>query len=110
MKPMGAHERTMQAGASPERVWRLWSDVSTWPRWNPDVLSVTIEGPFVTGARGRMTTKAGGTHDIALRAVQPGRSFELATSPIPLGRFHFTCEVRPAGQETPTISQSIAIH
>jgi hypothetical protein len=56
-----------------------------------------------------MTTKAGGTHDITLQAVQPGRSFELATSPIPLGRFHFTCEVRPAAQETSTISQSIAI-
>jgi uncharacterized protein YndB with AHSA1/START domain len=106
---MAAHGRTMQAEASPERVWRIWSDVSTWQRWNPDVLSVTLEGPFVSGARGQMTTKAGGTHDITLQAVQPGRSFELETSPIPLGRFHFACQVEPAGQDASTISQSITI-
>jgi uncharacterized protein YndB with AHSA1/START domain len=106
---MAAHGRTMRAEASPERVWRIWSDVSTWQRWNPDVLSVTLEGPFVSGARGQMTTKAGGTHDITLQAVQPGRSFELKTSPIPLGRFHFACEVGPVGQDASTISQSITI-
>jgi hypothetical protein len=99
----------MQAEAGPDRVWRIWSDVSTWQHWNPDVLSVTLEGPFVSGARGQMTTKAGGKHDITLQAVQLGRSFELETSPIPLGRFHFACEVRPAGQDASTISQSITI-
>ena len=106
---MAAHGRTLDANASPERVWRIWSDVGTWPEWNPDVLSVAIEGPFVAGARGKMTTKAGGTHDITLQAVQPGRSFQLETSPIPLGRFHFECEVLPAGEGASTISQRITI-
>jgi hypothetical protein len=106
---MADHGRTMQANASPERVWKIWSDVGTWPRWNPDVLSASIEGPFVTGATGQMTTRAGGSHAITLRAVVAGRSFELETSPIPLGRFHFACEVRPAGASASTISQSITI-
>jgi uncharacterized protein YndB with AHSA1/START domain len=106
---MASNERTLEASASPERVWRIWSDVSTWPRWNPDVLSISIEGPFASGARGRMTTKAGGTHAITLRDVEPGASFGLETSPIPLGRFHFACRVRPAGAGASTISQSITI-
>lgn len=106
---MAAHGRSLKASASPERVWRIWSDVSTWPQWNPDVLSVAIEGPFVSGARGQMTTRAGGTHEITLRDVRPGRSFQLETSPIPLGRFRFECEVRPAGEEGSTISQSVTI-
>jgi polyketide cyclase/dehydrase/lipid transport protein len=106
---MASYERTLEASASPDRVWRIWSDVSTWPGWNPDVLAVAIEGPFVSGARGQMTTKAGGTHDITLRDVDPGRSFELETSPIPLGRFHFACRVQPAGAGASTISQSITI-
>jgi uncharacterized protein YndB with AHSA1/START domain len=106
---MASHGRTLETGASPERVWRLWSDVSTWPSWNPDVLSVAIEGPFVSGAHGSMTTKAGGTHAITLRDVDPGRSFELETSPIPLGRFHFACQVQPTGAGASTISQSITI-
>jgi len=106
---MASHGKTMEASASPERVWRIWSDVGTWPRWNPDVLSIELEGPFVSGARGKMTTKAGGTHQIMLRNVQPGRSFELETAPIPLGRFQFACEVRPASGGASTISQSISI-
>ena len=106
---MASHGRTLETGASPERVWRLWSDVSTWPNWNPDVLSVAIQGPFVSGAQGTMTTKAGGTHDITLRDVDPGRSFELETSPIPLGRFHFECQVQPTPAGASTISQSITI-
>ena len=106
---MAAHGRTLEANASPDRVWRIWSDVSTWPEWNPDVLSVAIEGPFASGTRGKMTTRAGGTHEITLQAVEPGRSFQLETSPIPLGRFHFDCEVRPVGEGSSTISQRITI-
>jgi Polyketide cyclase / dehydrase and lipid transport len=106
---MASHGRTLETGAAPERVWRLWSDVSTWPDWNPDVLAVALDGPFATGARGTMTTKAGGTHAIVLHDVEPGRSFELETSPIPLGRFHFACQVLPAGAGASTISQSITI-
>jgi hypothetical protein len=106
---MTAHGRTMQVKASPEQVWRIWSDVGTWSRWNPDVLSASIDGPFATGATGQMTTKAGGRHAITLGPVRPGRSFELETSPIPLGRFAFICEVRSAGDDSSTISQSISI-
>ncbi len=106
---MTAHGRTIEVQASPERVWRIWSGVSTWPDWNPDVLAIGIDGPFASGTTGRMTTRAGGTHTIALRDVEPGRSFRLETSPVPLGRFAFRCEVRPAGPGTSTIGQSITI-
>jgi hypothetical protein len=106
---MTAHGRTLETQASPERVWRIWSDVSTWPDWNPDVLAIEIDGPFASGTTGRMTTKAGGTHAIVLRQVEPGRSFRLETSPVPLGRFAFRCEVRPAASGVSTIGQSITI-
>lgn len=106
---MAAHGRTLEAKASPERVWRIWSDVGTWPEWNPDVLSIAIDGPFASGTTGQMTTKAGGRHPITLRDVQPGRSFRLETSPIPLGRFDFRCEVGSAAAGAATISQSITI-
>jgi hypothetical protein len=105
---MAAHGRSTESRASAERVWRIWSDVATWPRWNPDVVSISIEGPFASGTPGQMTTKAGGRHPITLEAVQPGRSFRLETSPIPLGRFAFDCEVRPSSTGS-TISQRITI-
>src|SRR5262249_46291468 len=106
---MASHGRTVETNASPDRVWRIWSDVGTWPSWNPDVLSVAIQGPFVTAARGQMTTKGGARHDSALRAVDRGRSSGLEAPPAPLGRFPFACRVRPAGAGASTISQTITI-
>jgi uncharacterized protein YndB with AHSA1/START domain len=98
----------MGTSASPERVWRLWSDVGSWPAWNPDVEAVTIDGAFATGTTGRMTTKAGGTHAITRADVQPGRSFRLKTSPAPLSTFSFLCEIEPNGGGS-TISQSVSM-
>jgi hypothetical protein len=105
---MAAHGRSLETSASPDRVWRLWSDVSTWPAWNPDVEAVSIDGAFGTGATGKMTTRAGGTHAIKLADVQPGRSFRLETSPAPLSTFAFLCEVQASGGGS-TISQSVSM-
>jgi hypothetical protein len=105
---MASHGRTLETSASPERVWQVWSDVRTWPRWNPDVQAVHIDGPFTTGATGTMTTKAGGTHAITLTDVQPGRSFRLETSPAPLSTFVFQCDVRPTGGGS-TIGQRVSM-
>jgi hypothetical protein len=107
---MATYGRTTQANASADLVWKIWSDVRTWPGWNPDVLAVSIDGPFATGTTGKMTTKAGGSHAITLQAVEPGRSFRLETSPVPLGRFAFTCEVRTTTPGVSAISQSVTIH
>ncbi len=105
---MAAHGRTLETSASPDQVWELWSDVTTWSSWNPDVISVSIDGPFASGTTGRMTTKAGGTHAITLTEVEAGRSFRLETSPVPLSRFAFHCEVRPGAGAT-VIAQSVTM-
>src|SRR5438067_7890437 len=105
---MKSHERSLESTASPEKVWRLWSDTSTWPQWNPDVTAISLDGPFASGSSGSMTTKAGGTHRIELRDVEPGRTFTLVTSPAPLGTFAFRCQVMPAGAGT-RISQGVGM-
>lgn len=107
---MAVQSRSMEAQARPERVWKIWSDVSTWPHWNPDVQSIEINGPFADGTTGTMRTRSGGAHAITLRAVQPGRSFQLETAAVPLTRFAFTCEVKPSGAAASMISQSISMH
>lgn len=105
---MADYQKSKQALAPPERVWRIWSDVSTWPTWNPDVAAVALDGPFTTGTRGTMTTRSGGRHAITLEAVQPGRSFRLETNAVPGARFAFHCEIQPSGQGS-LISQSITM-
>ena len=104
---MPSHERSLETGAPPERIWRIWSDPATWPKWNPDVREVSLQGPFQTGATGTMTTGAG-THAIRLENVVPERSFDLVTSPLPATTFRFHCEVRPVSSGS-RISQSITM-
>jgi Polyketide cyclase / dehydrase and lipid transport len=102
------YQKTKQTRATPERVWALWADVTTWPDWNPDVSAVAIDGPFASGTTGTMTTKSGGKHAITLEAVRPGRSFRLETSAMPGARFAFDCEIQASGEGS-VISQRISM-
>lgn len=105
---MSAAEQSVETRAKPEVVWRIWSDTSTWPRWNPDIASVALNGPLRTGAAGTMTTKSGGRHDIAIEAVEPGRAFELVSTGVPLTKLIFRCEVVPSGAGS-RISQGVRL-
>jgi len=104
---MSAHLRSRDTRASPEQIWKLWSDAATWPQWNPDVLSVTLDGPFGNGTTGTMRTKAGGQHPIRLESVQPGQAFRLVTTPVPLSTFTFTCDIAPDSRGGSRISQGV---
>jgi uncharacterized protein YndB with AHSA1/START domain len=105
---MADNQRSVETSASPAAVWKIWSDTSTWQEWNPDVQSMTLNGPFAAGTTGTMKTKQG-TRQIQLTEVEPGRSFRLETTVIPLTRFAFECQVSagPAGKTT--ISQGIRV-
>ena len=105
---MANNERSVETSASPATVWRIWSNPASWQEWNPDVQSMTLNGPFATGTSGTMKTKQG-TRQVQLTSVVPGRSFQLETTVIPLTRFAFECQViaGPAGKTT--ISQGIRV-
>jgi Polyketide cyclase / dehydrase and lipid transport len=48
-------EHSVETTAQPEDVWRLWEDVSGWPRWNSDIERIELVGPFTAGSRIVMT-------------------------------------------------------
>src|SRR5436309_1114228 len=91
---------SVETTASPEKVWRVWSDMSTWGEWNPNVSTMDWEGGFASGTTGVMNTKAGQHHKMELVDVQPGHSFALLTSVVPGTRFRFNCRIEPAGVKT----------
>ena len=105
---MASNERSMETTASPQAAWKLWSDTNTWPEWNPDVQSMTLNGPFAAGTTGTMKTKQG-TRAIQLTEVVPGTSFRLETTVIPLTRFAFECKVSPGPAGKTTLSQAIRV-
>ena len=59
----------LEIDASPEAVWEVLADVPSWPRWNPDVKSASLDGPFAAGTTFRW--KAGpGTITSTLQEVE----------------------------------------
>jgi uncharacterized protein YndB with AHSA1/START domain len=105
---VASNERSVETVASPEAVWKIWSDTPHWQDWNPDVQSMTLNGPFAAGTTGTMKTKQG-TRAIELAEVVPGKSFRLETTVIPLTRFAFECQVAAGPGGKTTISQGIRV-
>ena len=99
---------SVESTASPEKVWQIWSDMSTWGQWNPNVTSMDWQGGFASGTTGVMNTPSGQHHKMQLVDVQPGRSFALLTSVVPGTRFRFNCRIEPANGKT-KISQTVEV-
>jgi len=99
---------SVETTASPDRVWRVWSDMSTWGDWNPNVSTMDWQGGFVSGSSGLMNTKAGQHHKMQLVDVQAGRGFALLTKVVPGTQFRFNCRIEPAGSKT-KISQMVEV-
>ena len=70
---MWTNEQGIETVASPEAIWRLWSDVAGWPEWIADIEQIEISGPFAVGSTISMTPA--GQEPVELRiaeAVEPG--------------------------------------
>jgi Polyketide cyclase / dehydrase and lipid transport len=99
---------SVESTASPEQVWKIWSDMSTWGDWNPNVSTMDWQGAFTQGSEGVMNTRAGQHHKMKLAEVQAGRFFALETSVVPGTTFRFNCRVEPSGGKT-KISQMVEV-
>jgi uncharacterized protein YndB with AHSA1/START domain len=95
-------EHRIKVTAPPERVFSLWADVTNWHTWDPDTKRATLEGPFQTGSRGRLTPTKGNAVPMLLTSVVPNKSFTVE-SKIPLFRMIFEHETHPTGSETEVI-------
>src|SRR3989454_6209665 len=97
---MAEYGTSVESTASPDRVWKIWSDMSTWGDWNPNVSTMEWQGGFASGTTGVMNTRAGQHHKMKLLDVGPGRSFALETNVVPLTTFLFNCRIDEGGGET----------
>ena len=106
---MAEYGTSVETTASPEQVWKVWSDMSTWGDWNPNVSTMDWTGGFLQGSQGIMNTKAGQHRKMTLAEVQPGRFFALETVVVPLTRFRFNCRVEPGAAGKTKISQTVEV-
>ncbi|MGI8648478.1 MAG: polyketide cyclase [Acidimicrobiales bacterium] len=52
---MWVYEHGLETSATPQAIWRLWTDVQNWGTWNADIEKVEISGPFAIGVEITMT-------------------------------------------------------
>lgn len=77
---------TRSIAATPERVWELLTDASSYQRWNPAVVS--IEGPIALGGTVRLVSVASPkrTFSVRVSALEPARRMVWSDG-MPLGLF-----------------------
>ena len=73
-------EHSVEAHASRERVWALWTDISDWPSWNPGVARAELDGPMAAGATGTIRAAGGPTSTLKVLEVDADRSFVTEAS------------------------------
>jgi uncharacterized protein YndB with AHSA1/START domain len=60
----------IEIAASPQAVWDVLADLESWPRWNPDVKSMSMQGDLAEGSTFRW--RAGpGTITSTIQQVEP---------------------------------------
>jgi hypothetical protein len=105
---MSEYGTSVETTAPPDRVWKIWSDMSTWGDWNPNVSTMEWEGGFASGTTGIMNTRAGQHHKMKLMDVVPGRSFALETRVVPGTTFRFNCRIELVAGKA-RVSQTVEV-
>ncbi|MEQ9336802.1 MAG: SRPBCC family protein, partial [Miltoncostaeaceae bacterium] len=74
---------TVVAPTAPATAWSLWSDVGSWPVWNPECVSATLDGPAGEGTVLDLTLRHPRGREFITRprvsATVPGREFGWET-------------------------------
>jgi uncharacterized protein YndB with AHSA1/START domain len=117
---MWEFEHSVEAPVARERVWALWTDVSSWPSWNPGAGYAALDGPLIEGATGTVHAAGGPTSTLKVLAIEPGRRFvteaserlvrlrfEHELTDVEEGQLRITHRVRMTGPATPVLRHTI---
>jgi hypothetical protein len=78
------YTHTVETDLTPEAIWALYEDVSTWPSWDADAELITRDGPFGAGTTGTMKFVGQEPLQYRLKKVEPLCEFVDET---PVGPF-----------------------
>lgn len=102
MTPPVSSRREIEVAAPPEVVWEVLTEFDRWPEWNPDVKSMSYEGPLAPGSVFRW--KAGpGTIVSTLESVDPPRGVSWRGRTMSVRALHeWSLEPREGGTRVET--------
>ncbi len=95
-------EGEIEIAASPETVWDVIADLPSWPTWNRNVRSISLDGPFEPGSTFRW--RSGSTSLVStLQVIDPPR--EIAWTGVTM-RIHAVHVFRFEASDAGTIARS----
>lgn len=94
--------RSIEVAAPPEVVWDVLTGFADWPKWNPDVKSMSFDGPLEPGSTFRW--KSGpGTIVSTLEEVDPPRRVRWRGRTMSIAALHeYRLEPRDGGTRVET--------
>jgi len=96
---MWSFEHALECPATPEEVWRVYTDIDDWPQWNGGVELLELAGPFEAGTSGMLTPRGQEPLPFVLISADPGRGYvsETAIADTVVLRTSNTLEPLPGG-------------
>jgi uncharacterized protein YndB with AHSA1/START domain len=106
---MWSVEHTAHSSASREAVWALWANTAEWPRWNPTIADVSLDGPFAEGTTGRLKPAHGPRAKMVLCDVRPAAGF-TDVARLPGARMRVEHEVADAREGGSRVTERTVLH
>lgn len=78
-----------------EKVWQTWSDLETYPRWDPREEQLHLDGPFGEGTTGTFTQQGRGAGTFTQTDVRQGSGW-TTRCPLPGGELRMDHVLAPA--------------
>ncbi|MCP2337811.1 SRPBCC family protein [Actinomadura rupiterrae] len=72
---MWEYEYSVETTASREELWRHWTDMENWPRWNEGIVTIEVDDPFAVGTTFTMTPPEGDKVKLRITEIVPGELF-----------------------------------
>jgi hypothetical protein len=89
---------TLKTIATPESIWKIWTDVDRWSDWDTELEDACLRGEFVLGTVGELIPRRGRVSKFRVSQLNPDRSYTI-TIALPLCKLniHRYLSINPEG-------------
>jgi hypothetical protein len=105
---MWSFEHFVECNVDRNFAWQFWTNVSNWPVVDSSAESVTLDGPFQSGAKGNTKARGGETFHWQIEEVQDGHSAIIVIF-VPGAALRCAWKFQDSGIHATRITQQAAI-
>ena len=92
-------EQSITINSSPEAIFEIYKDVSSWAAWDPDIEAVGLEGDFISGTKGWLKPVGAPKTATVMVEVDEPRRF-VVESKLPMCTMRFEHDLSSSGEQT----------